>query len=232
MQDHTPIRGVIFDLDDTLFDCTGQLTIPARHRASAVLAPHTPLSEAELTGEQSELAEKVGSTEAIRRIGSRNNIPNDAIEEALHTYNRDDVPPIKPFDDAVSTIETLIERGLKIALVTTGRRNRQLSKIERTGLTTFFAEGSNLFIHEEGDDQPDKQHQLEMALASGDLVPEETLSVGDKLDSDIAVGNRIGLVTVRFRHGRQKDLEPSAPEERPDYDIHALSEILTIIPAN
>jgi FMN phosphatase YigB (HAD superfamily) len=223
-----PIRGVIFDLDDTLFDCTGQLTIPARQRAASILARDTNQAEAELTLRQSDLAETLGSSGAIRAIGSELNLSDNIVDEALASYNRDDVPPIRPFNDAVSTLEALAARGLPLTLVTTGRRNRQLAKVERIGLSTFFSPQANLFIHEEGD-HPDKEPQLRAALAATNLAPDQTMSVGDKLDSDIRVGNRIGLITVRFRHGRQKELEPEQPLDRPDYDIQRLGDLLEIL---
>ena len=54
------VRGVIFDLDDTLFDCTGQLTTPARRRAADILSTHTNQSNSDLVDTQSNLAETIG----------------------------------------------------------------------------------------------------------------------------------------------------------------------------
>lgn len=225
---HGPIRGVIFDLDDTLFDCTGLLTVPARDRAARALAPHTGLEIAQLVDLQTDLAAEVGSSEAIRSIGRTHNLPDDLITTVLETYNRDDVPAIDPFPDGIETVETLRGWELFVAVVTTGRRTRQLAKLERLGLAHYFTEDRNLFIHDDPT-QPDKGPQLLRAISTGDLAPSETLSVGDKLDADVAVGNRLGLITVHYRHGRQADRAPADASEQPAYQIERLKALLTIV---
>ncbi len=226
----TPIRGVIFDLDDTLFDCTGQLTEPARRRAADILARQIPdVSSDDLATRQSELADRKGSSEAIRLIGRHHALSSATVEEALQSYNRDEVPPIETFSDTIPTLEMLTVKGVQLSLVTTGRRSRQLSKVERLGLQAYFQEDLNLFIHEPDEKHPHKGKQLLAALDSAGNRARETLSVGDKLDADIRIGNRFGLVTVRIRHGRQKHKEPTEQLEQPDYDIAELRELISIL---
>lgn len=225
----TAVRGVIFDLDDTLFDCTGLLTEPARRRAAVLLAPHVPEDEDGLVASQASLSDDLGSSGAIRAIGDAHGVDPAVVESALLTYNRDDVPPIAPFPDAVKTLDALLERSLPLFLVTTGRRVRQLAKVERLGLDRYFQADRNVFVHEPSADRPEKDRELAAALEAGDLEPPATLSIGDKLDSDVRVGNRLGLVTVRLRAGRQKDLEPRSDDERPVYDIRALTELVSIV---
>ena len=99
-----PISGVIFDLDDTLFDCTGLLTVPARERAASILAPHTDISEDGLTALQTELVHEMGSSDAIRTIGQQFSLPPEIIAQALAAYNRDDVPEIAPHYQAADAV--------------------------------------------------------------------------------------------------------------------------------
>ena len=227
-----PLRGVIFDLDDTLFDCTGQLTEPARRRAAAVLSSHTPdATDQELTALQSDLAERLGSSGAIHKIGLRYRLPSSVVDEALLTYNRDHVPDIHPHPHALDTLGALLSEGLVLSLVTTGQRNRQLCKVDRLGLTPYFKEDRNVFIHEPDQEHPHKSKQLVEALTSSGLRASETLSVGDKLDSDIRIGNQMGLITVRIRKGRQSHLEPTGPAEEPVHDIRDLRELIPIVQA-
>tara|TARA_A100001037_G_scaffold139931_1_gene126811 strand:- start:566 stop:1264 length:699 start_codon:yes stop_codon:yes gene_type:complete len=222
------IRGVIFDLDDTLFDCTGQLTEPARQRASAVLVQDSPTHDVEaLTELQTDLAGRLGSSGAIREIGRLHGIPDATVAEALETYNRDDVPPITSFPDAIETLDGLVALGVTLTCVTTGRRGRQLAKVDRLGLDRYFSEGQNLYIHDDPDTP--KDDDLNRALSDAGLLPDQALSVGDKLDTDVAAGNRIGVTTVRYRHGRQKNAEPETEIERPDHDILRLADLISII---
>ncbi len=227
-----PLRGVIFDLDDTLFDCTGQLTEPARRRAAAVLSIHTSdATDHDLTCLQNDLAEHLSSSDTIREIGNRYGLPSSVVEEALLTYNCDDVPEIHAYSHALSTLEALVSEGLLLSLVTTGRRKRQLEKVDRLGLSAYFKVTENVFIHQPDKDHPHKEKHLKEALAASGLRAAETLSVGDKLYSDIHIGNQMGLITVRVRKGRQRLLEPTTSTEEPAYDIEELKELIPIVQA-
>jgi 4-nitrophenyl phosphatase len=64
-----------------------------------------------------------------------------------------------------------------------------------------------------------------LRLANG--RPEETVMVGDRLDTDIRVGRRVGLTTVLPLTGvtSRADLDRAAPEERPDFVIESLEEL-------
>jgi FMN phosphatase YigB (HAD superfamily) len=224
------IRGVIFDLDDTLFDCTGQLTEPARLRASEILASSIPGTTTQhLTSLQTELSTSLGSSGAIQEIGARYSLDSSLVDDALSTYNRDDVPNILPYPDAIDTLDQILSQKRALLLVTTGRTPRQLAKVERLGLSSYFELGRNLYVHEPDDAHPTKEAEVRLALASANLLPEESLSVGDKLDADVRVGNLIGTQTVRIRKGRQRDLEPANPTETPDFDIRELGELLPIL---
>ena len=65
---------------------------------------------------------------------------------------------------------------------------------------------------------------LELAHAS----PENSVVVGDRLDTDVLVGKRIGAITVLVLTGvtTEEDLASAPPELRPDVVVHGLSEML------
>lgn len=71
---------------------------------------------------------------------------------------------------------------------------------------------------------PTVRKVLELAHAS----PENSVVVGDRLDTDVLVGKRIGMTTVLVLTGitTQKDLESAPPELKPDIVIHSLPEML------
>ena len=65
---------------------------------------------------------------------------------------------------------------------------------------------------------------LELAHAT----PEDTVVIGDRLDTDILVGKRIGTVTVLVLTGiaTERDVETARPEVRPDIVVKTLPEML------
>lgn len=222
------IGGVIFDLDDTLFDCTGLLTEPARRRAATVLARSGHLAEADAFHMQVEWSAKLGSTEALREIARLHGFADDVLNEALATYNTPDVPPIAPFPDAVSTLLALKDNGLPLTLVTSGVPERQRAKIERLGLAEFFSKDiGNLFLHDPTAEQQGKGPHLSAAATWMVVTNDRTAVVGDKLDSEIEAGNRLGMVTIHIRLGLPA--APTTPEQKPDYEIDGLAELVDLL---
>ena len=234
--DETPgvrkIGGVIFDLDDTLFDCTGQLTGPARRRAAEEMAGAlSSLSVGEICSLQADLSAAFGSSGAIREIGRQHPLPPHIVEGALRAYNREAVESISPFPDVPEALAELRKRGYRLSLVTTGRPDRQRRKVRLLGLGRHFDEArGTLLLHDDRQD-PLKDASLRRAADRLDLPAHRILSVGDKLDAEIAASNRLGMATARLRHGRQKDRLPRTPEERPHYEIDRISDLLTILPS-
>lgn len=225
------IKGIIFDLDDTLFDCTGQLTGPARLRASQILAA-TPLqADAKTYYQQQEvLSQTHGSSDAIRKLGSQNNIPPDIVEKALAAYNSDEVETITPFPDVPETLSKLAQHNHKLVLVTSGHPERQRKKVHLLGLQNYFNETDNtLFLHDDRK-SADKGPYLQLAAEHLSLLYSEIVAVGDKLTAEIAAANALGMTTVRIRHGRQKDRIPQNDAEYPDYEIDCISELLSLFP--
>jgi FMN phosphatase YigB (HAD superfamily) len=224
------IRAVIFDLDDTLFDCTGLLTEPARERAADVLALRIPhMSRNQLLERQIALSDECGSIGAINALGQEHGLPRIDIEKALEAYNRPEVESIRPFSDTQSTLEALRNRGVQMLVVTSGRPQRQKQKVQSLGLDSFFNEDSGTIFYHDDLLNPCKDSTLRSALSHLDIPPDEVLSVGDKLDSEIAASNRLGMVTARMLHGRQKALEPTDSDQRADHEINHLSDLLNLI---
>jgi putative hydrolase of the HAD superfamily len=224
------IKAVIFDLDDTLFDCTGQLTDPARKRAVDILEKKIPgLTRERLFAKQVTLSNEHGSSGAIELIGRQNGLSRADIHKALEAYNRLEVENIHPFPETLPTLETLRKLGIKQVVATSGRPERQGQKVQSLGLDSFFTlESGTLFFHDDLADSY-KDATLETALVHLSVPADFVLSVGDKLDSEIAASNRLGMITVRLLHGRQKDRQPANPDETPDHEIASLNELLQLI---
>jgi 4-nitrophenyl phosphatase len=70
-------------------------------------------------------------------------------------------------------------------------------------------------------------YTLQEILRLAGARPEETVMVGDRLDTDIRVGRRVGLRTVLPLTGvtTPSDLERVAPDERPDFVVESLEEL-------
>jgi putative hydrolase of the HAD superfamily len=93
-------------------------------------------------------------------------------------------------------LDALGELRAKLFLVTSGFRRLQESKIKALGIAPLFTA-----VHIDAiDEQPRPSGKLpafEAILAAHHFSPQEVLVVGDNPDSEIAAGNRLGMVTIQ-----------------------------------
>ena len=71
-------------------------------------------------------------------------------------------------------------------------------------------------------------YSLEKVMALAGSTPEETIIVGDRLDTDVWVGRKAGVHTVLVLTGvtSEEEAENAPPEMKPDRIIHSLAELL------
>ena len=108
-------------------------------------------------------------------------------------------------------------------LASNGAAAVQHPRLNASGIRPYF---KGIFISEEiGADKPAKAFFDACFAAIPGFRPEAAVMVGDSLTSDIRGGRNAGLRTVWFNpYGK----EPR-PDMRPDYTIHALSELPTVL---
>jgi ribonucleotide monophosphatase NagD (HAD superfamily) len=70
-------------------------------------------------------------------------------------------------------------------------------------------------------------YTLELILELAGSTPEQCVVVGDRLDTDIGIGNRVGAKTVLVLTGvnSRADAADAPPEFRPDLIISDLSQL-------
>lgn len=223
------ISGIVFDLDDTLYDCTDHLREAAHRRAArAIVGAGLPLTEEEAYQLQIKLMEEHGPRfKAFARIAEIYGRDRDFVHDLMRAYNEDEVGEIRLFPDVIPTLTKLRSMGIKLFLVTSGVYARQEKKIRLLGLRNSF---DRIIIND--DDRGVTKEECYIDLMEGCGLPaEEMLSVGDRIHSEIRICNSLGMNTVQMIHGRFKDLVPSSEVERPDFKIGAISELLTVLRA-
>ena len=221
------IKAILFDLDDTLYDCTGSLVEVARRRAArALIDSGLQMSLQEAYDLQIKLQEAHGPRfNVFERIAENHGLDDSAIHHALEAYHSDEVEGVKLFDDVEQTLQTLRDEGFKLALISTGVHNRQEKKVELLGLKPYFD-------HIEINDSERgylTQQVFEHVLSRFGVRGDEAVVVGDRIYSELRIGKTYGMTTVQMLHGRFKDLIPETTEERPDYQISRISELTNVL---
>lgn len=61
------------------------------------------------------------------------------------------------------------------------------------------------------------------------VSPLDTTFVGDRIRSELAVGNSLGATTIWVRQGKFSDEIPEAPEQTPTHTVTSLHEVLSLL---
>ena len=191
------IKAIIFDLDDTLYDCSGTLVLKSRKLAAKIISKAVKCSETEALKLQLELEDRLGpKADIFHKIANQYNLPEDFCEEISNTINTLEVEGAILFPGTMASIDELKRTGYKLFLVTFGNREIQEKKIKVLDLESAFDE---IIITE---NPLGKEKCFKEILAKYGLEPEQVLCVGDKIKDEIEVGKRLGMSTALMKHGR------------------------------
>jgi len=203
-------RAILLDLDDTILDDSGGVLACWRDACLTHQSSMNGLDADSVFEAIDRIREWYWSDPERHRVGrlelawARGEVVRLALadlgvdDENLarrigDTYHamRDDA--IKPFDDALSTVQWLRDRGCRLALLTNGASKLQRLKIDRFGLAPFF--DAILIEGEVGFGKPDPRIYT-TALKVLDVSPTEAWMVGDNLEWDVAGPQREGIAGI------------------------------------
>ncbi len=224
------IRDILLDLDDTILDFHAAEAVAIRKTLSAlgvepgdaVVARYSAinalqwerLERGELTRAQ---VKELRFAILFSELGASAS-PGEA--KVLYEYNLSIghyfIPGAEELLEALSGRYTLY-------LASNGTLFTQRSRIESAGIARRFRK---IFLSElMGAVKPQKAFFDACFAKMPGAAPETTLIVGDSLSSDIQGGINAGIRTCWFNpHGK-----PARADLRPDFEIHALSELPSLL---
>lgn len=207
------LRGILFDLDDTLADSAGteeriwegvadviaeyvpQIDrVELRRRYLDVLEPHY----AELAAGRVDFL-----TFRRRRLAEALSPWGEVSDELLERYvaaKERIADEVQPFPEAVATVRALRGLGIRVGVLTNGPSGFQRRKLEVSGLGP---ELDAIAISEElGVAKPERE-AFDKALALLETGAEETAMVGDSLENDVLGAMNAGLAAAVWMPGRR-----------------------------
>ncbi|GGK23018.1 hydrolase [Deinococcus malanensis] len=206
-----PVRAVILDLDDTLFDdtaCThaGLAALAAEHdirhwTPECLFARHAEhiraIDPLLFRGEVDAHGARVLR---MTRLLTDLEVPNPDGETATRTYRSAYRAAWALLEGAVDLLHELQARGLRTAVLTNYVRQVQLEKLTHFGLDKLV--DVTLCIEDVPAPKPDIRAYHAACTALG-VVPAETVMVGDSWENDVEGARRAGLRAVWInRQGR------------------------------
>ncbi|MFK2826279.1 HAD-IA family hydrolase [Bacillus sp. B190/17] len=120
------------------------------------------------------------------------------------------------YDETLTVLDQLKEKGFRLLLLTNGAPSLQLEKLQMTPeLVPYFEH--ILISGNFGFGKPDPSI-FTHALKLMDLSPEEAIMVGDNLGTDILGATRVGMDSIFIDHGDGRQVEGA----KPTYTVQAL----------
>jgi len=231
-------KAILFDLDDTLLDydsgAEGCWRAACELHVSALPGVTAEQLLAAIADQRDwywqdprrhrsgrlnlELARREIVAGALQRIGLATNELANCI---ARTYSDLRDAGLRLFPDALEVLSQLRSRGTRLALVTNGASEVQRGKIERFGLAPYF--DCILVEGEFGTGKPDERvygHAMKQLC----VAPADTWMVGDNLEWEVEVPQRLGMVGIWY-DVKGNGLPPST-SVRPDRVIRRLGELL------
>src|SRR3954469_12395368 len=221
------IRCVIFDLDDTLYDCLGQRVRPAhRHAAEALVAAGLKATvekvyHARLRAFHTDPMLRHIDAEVIRQFGAEN---PEAVSKAAHdAYFACPVGKLTLFRGTAPLLHTLRRNGVRIFITTFGDVETQHAKVKALGLHTEAA--IEKIYYADRAKRMTKESAFRQIQSGTGIPPNQILVVGVRPMSEIRAAKTLGMHTVRLRRGEFASQKPVDANERADHEIKTISEV-------
>ena len=228
--DRPLIRCVIFDLDDTLYDCFKQRVRPAhRYAAEAMVKAGLKGSVEAVYRARMRAFHDDPMLRYIDAVVGRQFQAGDpqAMSKIAHdAYFNCPVGKLKLFGGTLPLLRFLHERGVRNFVVSFGEPHIQHAKVRALGLD--HEPGIDAILYADRGKILTKEGAFRQIQEKTGFPPQQILVVGDRPMSEIKAGKTLGMHTVRIRRGEFKVQEPTGPEEQPDHVIRNIGQVRTL----
>lgn len=222
-----PVTGVLFDIDDTLVDTAtafaaglgeafGTLTELTSERHEEIVriwrADAGGHFRRYVAGEVDMLTQRRARVDEITLHLGLDDLDDDAFDAWEDAYHEAFAASWVLFDDAHACVAAAVEAGLAVGVVTNAPGELQRAKIAAVGLADVLTHLVGVDSIGVGKPDPRVFHEGCRLIGS---EPEQTIYIGDELDTDARAAVDAGLIGVWLdRPGRRRGGPHEVTEER------------------
>ncbi|MEN9626333.1 MAG: hypothetical protein RL557_661 [archaeon] len=216
------IKSIVFDLDNTLYDADTLTEETLKHAVESMIAEGLVTTIPEGFTKIQEIIRHDARKDKFRELAKFFGQEDERIIRAGHeTYMNAPFETLKIFPDTKKVLNAL-KKDFKLVLLSQGSPRQQERKIDVLGIRVYF---DLLLFPQMGE----KKKYFERLSKQLEVKPEEILVVGDRIDNELKIAKSMGMKTVRLVHGKYASLQPQEKDERPDFEIKNLSELITLL---
>ena len=226
MNKSIPIKGVIFDLDNTLLDFMKMKEVAVKSAIRGMIEAGLEIDEIESFKDIISIYEEFGwenqkvfDVFLTKSIGY---VDNKFLAAGIVAYRRAREANLLAYPNVNRTLVNLTKLGIKLAVVSDAPSREAWMRIYYLNLYHFF--DAVITFDDSGERKPSST-PFEMALKQLKLKPQDSLMIGDWPDRDVVGAKQIGMRTAFAVYGDTFGTKYSGA----DWDIQDISEIITII---
>jgi 5'-nucleotidase len=119
-------------------------------------------------------------------------------EKTVHNY-------VTPFPGVVEFLVKLKECGKKIGIITNGKKNTQINKIKKLGLSDIISENNIIISEEVGEEKPNK-HIFDIVTLKWNDTRKKPLYIGDSWNQDVVGAINAGWDCI-FLNSRKEHIK-------------------------
>lgn len=224
------IKGVIFGIDDVLYDASLQKSAARLSAVKSMIEVGLPVDIETGSRVLEEIVRENGDdyNKHFDKLLEKLNLKWDpsVIAAGVVAYRETNPVYLRPYPDAAPTLVRLRDQGYKLGVASTGRAVKQWQKLIQMGVQHLF---HSVVISEELGLESFQSKVLEKVLADFGVPAVEAIFVGAHPEMEVAPAKRTGVHTVRLKRGNSGIAQPTREESRAEFDIRKLSEIFDVI---
>ncbi|MBI2608305.1 MAG: HAD-IA family hydrolase [Deltaproteobacteria bacterium] len=216
------IKGILFDLDNTLIDFMKMKKMACSEAAAAMLGAGLKIKAENLADDLFKYYLNYGIegdypfTDFLKE---HNAYKDEILAAAINAYNRVKSAFLEPYPGVIPTFIKLIKKGIKLGIVTDAPSLKAHRRIDSMKLHGFF----DVVVTEAN--KPDPKGFLE-AVKKLNLEPKEVMMLGDWPEKDIVGAKNAGLITCFAKYGQMENVKEKVEA---DYVIQRIEEVNQIL---
>lgn len=197
---------VIFDLDDTLYDCTGMVKNRLIWRVARVLSEELNLDKSTVYQDMIRVRRNHPLENYFHLYLNRLGLDVDRLVKICESeYTRDQESVIKSgeltlFEGCRELLSGLMKSGWRLFLVTKGHRKLQNLKIDVLGIRDYF---EGIYIVDSGG----KSSVFDQVISVRNINVSRLVIVGDRPNSEISIGLKLGARVIHYMWGCYRNVE-------------------------
>lgn len=216
------IKAIVFDLDNTLFDTDAQCVDRAlRYAVGEMIKAGLPCDEEEGFRILRRTLASNPKEDQFRALVNRFELGDEVYKAGHEAYYTAPLNGLSLFKGVKELLENL-RAEYTLALITFGDKDQQLRKIELLGITELF---DKIIVTQ----VEDKESAFLDLVDELGIVQNRILVVGDRVDAELRIGNKIGMRTVRILQGKYASIKPSSNLDTPDFSLRTVTSLPEVL---